>query len=118
MHGAALVLLGLTSLDHLGKNLRCGCVAIALELDAVELLLELGDALLLVLRLHHRHLLLLVLTDDVRLLAPPLAPSFQQVGSHALQSYTKRKQMSNFFSWKRCGGFTYLTRASRPGRHA
>ena len=118
VHGAALVLLGLAGLDHLGEDLRRGRVAVALELDAVELLLELGDALLLVLRLHQRHLLLLVLTDDVRLLAPPLASNFQQMGSNALQGYTKRKQMSNSFSWKRCDGSTYLTRASRPGRLA
>ena len=49
MNGTTLVLLRLTSLDHLSKNLRCSCIVIALKLNAVELLLKLVDALLLVL---------------------------------------------------------------------
>ena len=78
------VLLDFTVCHHLCQDLRCCHVVVALLLYARKLLLKLNDSLGLLKDLEASHLLLLVLVVDVNLLAPPLAPSFEQVGTTSL----------------------------------
>ena len=77
MNSSTLILFSLACLDHLGQDLRCCYIVVALQLNAVKLLLELANAFLLLLRLYQGQLLLIVLPLDVCLLAPPLAPYFE-----------------------------------------
>ena len=78
------VLLDFAICHHLSQDLRCCHVVVALLLYARELLLKLNDSLGLLEYLEASHLLLLVLAVDVSLFAPPLAPSFEQVGTTSL----------------------------------
>ena len=67
------VLLGLAVPDHLRQDLSGVRVVVALELDALQLLFELGDSELALFRLKLGNLLSLVLALNVSLLASPLA---------------------------------------------
>ena len=84
--GAVLVLLGIPSPDHLRQDLCRGHVGVALELDVVELRLELGDALRLLLELHQAQVLSFILAFDVGLLPTALRPNLQKMSTNAPQS--------------------------------
>ena len=80
---ATLVLGHFARLDQLRQDGACADVVVALDLHAAQLLLELGDALLLL--LHHglAQLFRVVLALDVGLLPSALGPDLEEVGAHA-----------------------------------
>ena len=88
-HCTRLVLHGLAVLDHLRQDLGRVRVVVALKLDALELLFELSDSELALFRLKQGDLLSLVLALDVSLLASPLAPRLEQVGTDSPQCLIK-----------------------------
>ena len=88
------VLLSLAVVDHLSQDLSGVRVVVALKLDALELLFELGDSELALFRLKQGNLLSLVLALDVSLLASPLAPRLEQVGANSPQRCKKSRSWS------------------------
>ena len=83
MELSILTLGNLACLNQLRQDAICTDVVVALELHAAQLLLELGDALLLL--LHHglAQLFRVVLALDVGLLPSALGPDLEKMGTHA-----------------------------------
>ena len=89
-HCTSGVLYGLAVVDHLRQDLGRARVVVTLKLDALQLLLELGDSELTLFILDLGNFFSLVLALDVSLLAPPLAPHLEQVGADASQCYSRQ----------------------------
>ena len=85
------ILLSLAPTDHASENF-CGSLIVAtFLLHCRQLLLQLYDPPRLGHHVHGTDLILVVLANDVHLLAPTLARRLEQVGSAALHGYIKEQ---------------------------
>ena len=107
-------MLSFAVLDHLRQDLRRVHVVVTLKLNTLELLFELSDSELTLLRLKRGDLLSLVLALDVSLLASPLAARFEQMGADSPQRCSKSRLGSVLGPTIAALTSTYLTHASTP----